>query len=104
MDGDYVELTIADTGAGMPPEVAERAFEPFFTTKEVGKGTGLGLSHGLWHGAPVGRRGADRKPPGEGTAVKLLFRRATVPVTEMAAPAEERRRDRRNRRCRCRCW
>src|SRR5690348_1454314 len=41
-DGDYVELTISDTGFGMPPEVVERAFEPFCTTKEVGKGTGLG--------------------------------------------------------------
>ncbi len=38
-----VVVEIADTGAGMPPEVAERAFETFFTTKEVGKGTGLGL-------------------------------------------------------------
>jgi PAS domain S-box-containing protein len=42
--GAYVRTSVADTGSGMPPEVAVRAFEPFFTTKEVGKGTGLGLS------------------------------------------------------------
>jgi two-component system NtrC family sensor kinase len=42
--GDAVEITIADTGCGMPPEVVPRIFEPFYTTKEVGKGTGLGLS------------------------------------------------------------
>jgi CheY-like chemotaxis protein len=41
---DMVAIAVADTGKGMPPEVAARAFEPFFTTKQVGSGTGLGLA------------------------------------------------------------
>jgi PAS domain S-box-containing protein len=87
-DGDYVELTISDTGVGMPPEIAERAFEPFFTTKEVGKGTGLGLS--MVYGMARQSGGAARieSRPGKGTSVRLLFRKADDAVAEAEAAAE----------------
>ena len=74
--GDYVELSIGDTGEGMTPAVAARAFEPFFTTKEVGKGTGLGLAMVYGMARQSGGTARIRSEPGSGTCVSLFLRRA----------------------------
>ena len=69
--GDYIRVTLADTGEGMDAETLKKATEPFFSTKGVGKGTGLGLS--MIHGLAIQLRGALRlsSEPGKGTRAEL---------------------------------
>ncbi|WP_340644375.1 PAS domain S-box protein [Phenylobacterium sp.] len=69
--GDYVAVSVADTGPGMSPEVMQRAFEPFFTTKEVGKGTGLGLAQVYGFMSQCGGTVTIESAPGEGATVTL---------------------------------
>ena len=71
--GDYICVTVSDSGAGISPELQERVFEPFFTTKAPGKGSGLGLSTVIGF---VRQSGGDAElvsQPGEGTRVRLYL-------------------------------
>ena len=79
--GDYVKISVADTGCGMAPDVLERAFEPFFTTKPVGKGTGLGLSQIFGFAHESGGEVGIESERGKGTTVSIY-----LPRTEAVAP------------------
>ena len=85
--GDYVVLTVIDTGCGIPAEMIEQVLEPFVTTKDIGKGTGLGLS--MVYGFARQSDGAFRLASeiGKGTRAEIWLPRSTVPAQDKVAPA-----------------
>ena len=86
-EGDYVALTVTDTGTGMPQTVVQRAIEPFFTTKPPSVGSGLGLSMAYGFAKQSGGHLDIESAVDKGTSVRLYLPRAQA----SAAPAEARR-------------
>jgi signal transduction histidine kinase/CheY-like chemotaxis protein len=86
LDGEYVALSVTDSGTGIPPDVLARVFEPFFTTKEVGKGTGLGLSQVHGFAQQTGGRATIESEFGRGTTVTLYLPRAAAAVAAQPPP------------------
>jgi len=83
--GDYVVVSVGDTGVGMPDSVKAKVFDPFFTTKPIGKGTGLGLSMVYGFVRQSGGHVGISSEPGIGTTVKLYLPRLTGRSPERVA-------------------
>ncbi len=71
--GEYVVVSVSDTGDGIPPQLLTKVFDPFFTTKPVGSGTGLGLSQVYGFARQSGGLAFLRSEIGVGTTVEMLF-------------------------------
>jgi len=83
--GEFVVISVSDTGAGMTPEVAARAFEPFFTTKGVGEGSGLGLPQVLGLAKQLGGGVELTTAPGAGCRVDVYLPRAAAGPSSAAS-------------------
>jgi signal transduction histidine kinase/CheY-like chemotaxis protein len=84
--GDYIEITVSDTGTGIPPDIIESIFEPYFTTKALGEGTGMGLSvvHGIVE-SYGGKISVDSQL-GKGTVFKIFL---PIILKQKAYPADK---------------
>ncbi|MFN3878329.1 MAG: response regulator [Brevundimonas sp.] len=87
--GDYVVVSVSDTGSGMTDEVRARAFEPFFTTKEVGKGSGLGLSQVFGLAKQSGGGVSIDTEVDKGTTIRIFLPRADAAPTQEREPSGE---------------
>jgi len=89
-DGPWVELSVADGGSGIAPELQERIFDPFFSTKAPGSGSGMGLAmvHGIVHGH--GGHLRLRTEPGAGSVFSVMLPRAAATPTAFPDPAPTR--------------
>src|SRR5690606_9905483 len=85
--GDYVTLSVADNGCGMPADVVAKAFDPFFTTKPIGQGTGLGLSMVYGFVKQTGGHVQIDSTPGQGTLMTLFLPRNQV--VQIGVPEEQ---------------
>jgi PAS domain S-box-containing protein len=84
-EGEYIVISVADNGSGMPAEVIARAFDPFFTTKPLGQGTGLGLSMVYGFAKQSGGQVRILSEVGEGTSVLVYLPRHSGPAEPQAA-------------------